>query len=79
MCCFTPAPNGLGWWLASSTNARKQYAKTWVSYAYERAPVDMDLCTIDELSRKMADAGYSVLDLVVDLTQADTFRYRVRE
>lgn len=33
----------------------------------------------DELATKLADSGYSMLDLVVDLTQMDSFRLRTVE
>ena len=35
-------------------------------------------CVVDQLSAKLAADGYSILNLLADLTQADSFRLRVR-
>jgi len=62
--------------LASSSGAQHRYATKWVSFAYQREDVPADQCIIDEVAQKMASDGYTVLNLVADLTQADSFRLR---
>ncbi|HEU5074854.1 MAG TPA: DUF1592 domain-containing protein [Polyangiaceae bacterium] len=65
--------------IASSPTAMRQYAKRWVSYAYEREGDPKDACVVDDLALKMTAGGYSVLNLITDLTQTDSFRTRVVE
>jgi hypothetical protein len=55
------------------------YAKRWVSFGYGRGPNSNDACVVDQLGSKLSESGYTILNLLVDLTQADTFRLRVRE
>jgi hypothetical protein len=63
--------------LASSRDAKHEYAKRWVTYAYERGD-ELDSCTVKDLGTKLTEAGYTVLDLLADLTQPESFRVRVR-
>lgn len=65
--------------IASSHDARTKYVKDWLWYAYARADDPSDACTIEELTAKISDSGYRVVDLLRDLTQTDSFRLRVRE
>ncbi|WP_434045025.1 MULTISPECIES: DUF1592 domain-containing protein [Sorangium] len=65
--------------LASSRNAQRQYAQKWVSYAYERDGHPLDSCTVDDLTAKITAGGYTILDLVTDLTQSPSFRTRAIE
>jgi hypothetical protein len=58
--------------------ARRIYAEKWVSFAYGRAPNSNDACLVNDLDGKLAKDGYSVLNLLADLTQADSFRLRTR-
>ncbi|AUX19664.1 hypothetical protein SOCEGT47_001160 [Sorangium cellulosum] len=62
--------------LAASPNAQRQYAQKWVSYAYERDGHPLDSCTVDDLATKITAGGYTVLDLITDLTQSESFRIR---
>jgi len=64
--------------IAQMPKAKELYAKAWVSYAYGRDPNDNDKCVVDTLQTKLSADGYSILGLVADLTQADSFRLRVR-
>jgi len=64
--------------IAKSAKAQEAYAKAWVSYAYGRAPNANDQCVVDGLKAKLTTDGYSILALVGDLTQSDSFRLRVR-
>ncbi len=64
--------------IAKMPKAQQLYAKAWVSFAYGRDPNDNDQCVVDGLQTKLSADGYSILGLVADLTQADSFRLRVR-
>jgi hypothetical protein len=69
--------------IAASPEGQSCYAQRWVTYAYERDLTSQDVCTVQSLAGKMATpAGstpsYSIQSLITDLTQADSFRYRVR-
>ncbi|WP_242515852.1 DUF1592 domain-containing protein [Sorangium cellulosum] len=59
--------------------SKQLYAQAWISYAFGRAPNANDKCLVDQLDMKLSQSGYSILDLMADLTQAESFRVRVRE
>jgi hypothetical protein len=65
--------------IASTPKAQQLYAQAWVSYAFGRDPNANDQCVVDQLDAKLSHNGYSILDVLADLTQADSFRLRVRE
>jgi hypothetical protein len=65
--------------IAQTPKAKQLYAQAWVSYAFGRAPNANDQCVVDQLNTKLSQSGYSILNLLADLTQADSFRLRVRE
>lgn len=65
--------------IAQVQKAKEIYAQAWVSYAYGRNPNANDKCLVDTLNTKLSQGGYSVLDLMADLTQTESFRIRVRE
>ncbi len=65
--------------LATSEAAQKCYAQKWVQYAYERDINSMDACTVDLLASNLTQDGYTVLNLISDLTQTESFRYRAME
>jgi hypothetical protein len=65
--------------IAASPYAQYQYAKKWVSYAYERAGDPLDSCTVQDLTTKITGGGYTVLNLITDLTQTESFRVRALE
>ena len=64
--------------IAGRAAAKQLYAQAWVSYAFGRDPNANDQCTVDELDSKLSASGYSILNLLADLTQADSFRLRAR-
>ncbi|HKU38323.1 MAG TPA: DUF1592 domain-containing protein [Polyangiales bacterium] len=64
--------------LADSPKAKQLYAQAWVSYAFGRDPNSSDRCIVEQLDGKLAGSGYSILNLLADLTQADSFKVRVR-
>lgn len=61
--------------VAEAPMAQLCYARHWVQFAYERSLTNEDSCTAQQLSGKIAE-GYSVLQLISDLTQSDQFRTR---
>lgn len=61
--------------IARSPTALRCYARQWVRYAYARQSA-ADRCTIEQLGARLGEDGYSILDLLVDLTQTDAFRHR---
>jgi hypothetical protein len=58
--------------------ARHIYAEQWVSFATGRTANNNDACLADQLDAKLSEDGYTVLKLLADLTQADSFRLRVK-
>jgi hypothetical protein len=65
--------------IADSPEGKHCYAQRWVTFAYERSINSADSCTVDNLAMSLTGSGYTVLNLVADLTQADSFRLRVQE
>jgi len=64
--------------LAQSPYAKRTYAQSWVSFAFNRAPNSGDECVVDDLANQLASDGYQILDILPELTQADAFSTRVR-
>lgn len=65
--------------IAATPKAKQLYAEAWVAYAFGRAPNANDRCVVDQLDTKLSQGGYSILNLLADLSQADSFRLRARE
>jgi hypothetical protein len=65
--------------IAQTPKSKQLYAEAWVAYAFGRAPNGNDKCLVDQLDAKLAQDGYGILDLLAELTQADSFRLRARE
>lgn len=65
--------------IANSPEAQRCYAEKWVEYAFKRDLDAADVCTVDELSSKLTQGGYTILNLITDLTQTESFRYRAPE
>ena len=64
--------------IAASPKAQELYTQAWVAFATGRQPNGNDKCTVDALKLKLAADGYSILGLLGDLTQSDSFKTRVR-
>lgn len=62
--------------LANSQEVQRRYAEAWVAFATGRDPNSNDACVVDSLDAKLSEEGYTVLDLLTELTQADFFRLR---
>lgn len=65
--------------LATAAEAQRFYAAKWVGYAYQRELTGPDQCAVDQLSAQVAEGGYSLQDLLTDLTQTDSFLTRALE
>jgi hypothetical protein len=65
--------------IASTPLARRIYVTKAVSFTTGRLPNPNDACTVDLIDTKLSLGGYTILNLLADLTQADSFRLRVRE
>ena len=64
--------------IAQVPKAQQSYARSWVAYAFGRDPNPNDQCVADQVSAKLSQDGYPILNILADLTQADSFRVRVR-
>lgn len=64
--------------LVQGPATRRIYADRWVSFATGRPSNGNDRCLVDSLDVKLAMDGYTMLNLLADLTQADSFRLRVK-
>jgi uncharacterized protein DUF1592/uncharacterized protein DUF1588/uncharacterized protein DUF1595/uncharacterized protein DUF1585/uncharacterized protein DUF1587 len=65
--------------IANSPEAQNCYAQRLVTFSYDRALTNQDVCTIQMLSGKMTTPGYNIIALLTDLTQTQSFRYRAKE
>jgi len=65
--------------IARSHSAKAQYASKWVSYATGRDSDPGDACTVEQLAAKMMASGYTLLELITDLSQTPAFRIRTVE
>jgi hypothetical protein len=62
--------------IANSPGAQRFYAQKWVEYAFDRVPNAQDACTVDTLVASIAPGEFAILDLIADLTLADSFTVR---
>jgi hypothetical protein len=65
--------------LAASEDAQLAYVRRWIGHAYERPVHALDSCIEQELALELRDPEYSILSLLSDLTQSDSFRVRALE
>lgn len=65
--------------IATRDFTRRSYAEKIVAAATGRNPNDNDACLVDQLSLNLTTSGYSILNLLADITQADSFRLRQRD
>jgi hypothetical protein len=62
--------------IAKSPEAQHCYAQKWVQYAYQRQINSADACTVENMTTKLTKGGYTVANLITDLTQSQSFRLR---
>ncbi len=65
--------------IANAPEAHACYAEKWVEFAYRRSINNQDSCVVEDLTRKLTEGGYTVLGLIADLTQSESFRLRALE
>jgi hypothetical protein len=65
--------------LAASPEAQRFYTSKWVGFAYDRVLTAPDVCVVDAVSEKVTAGGYSIQNLLTDLTQTDSFLTRALE
>lgn len=65
--------------IAAAPEAKRCYTENWVQVAYNRVLSAEDVCTVDQIAQKMADADYAVANLITDLATVESFRYRAHE
>ncbi|MGF1467646.1 MAG: DUF1592 domain-containing protein [Sandaracinaceae bacterium] len=65
--------------IADSPAAQRCYAEQWVEYLLERDLTPEDRCVVQDVSQRLGEDGYRVLDLLLDLTGTEAFRVRARE
>jgi hypothetical protein len=66
--------------IASSPEGQGCYAQRLVTFAYERALTTQDVCTVQMMAGKMGTSTpYSIVSMLTDLTQTQSFRYRAKE
>jgi len=69
-------PAELGAKLAASDEVKQCVVTQWFRYASARAETDSDMCSLQKLDTQFGQSGHAVKELLVDLTQTDTFLYR---
>jgi hypothetical protein len=65
--------------LAASSGAQRTYARRWVAYAYGRDKNPLDDCVVEKLAADIRQTRFPIVDLLVELTQSESFRVRVRD
>jgi len=58
--------------------AKRMYAEKAVAFATRRVANANDACTVNVLNTKLAEDGFPLLDVFTEMTQADSFRFRVK-
>jgi hypothetical protein len=63
--------------IANGSSGQHRYAERWVEYATGRSPNGNDTCAVEPIAMKLsADGNYTIVKLLADLTQTDTFLLR---
>jgi hypothetical protein len=55
---------------------RRRYAERWVTYATKRQPNASDACIVDTLAARLSDDAYPIRNVLLDLSQVESFRLR---
>jgi Protein of unknown function (DUF1588)/Protein of unknown function (DUF1592)/Protein of unknown function (DUF1585) len=64
--------------IAASPEGQSCYAQRLMTYAYERDLTTQDTCAVQTLAGRMGQNGYSLVNLITDLTQTQAFRFRAK-
>ena len=65
--------------IANSPEGQNCYAQRLVTFSYERDLTNQDVCTVQTLAGKMSKSGYTIISMLTDLTQTQSFGYRAKE
>jgi hypothetical protein len=65
----------LGKKLAESSQAQACFATNWANFAYARGTDEQDTCTMTKVEEQFRATGYNIKELLLALTQTDTFLY----
>jgi hypothetical protein len=63
--------------IAAGRKAKEIYAQKWLTYATGRESNDNDTCTVKTIADNIDKGGYSLANVLADITQAESFRLRV--
>jgi hypothetical protein len=62
-------------WLAETAEAQSCFALHWLEFAQGRTMKREDACTREDVDTRFEQSGYDVKELLLSLTQTDTFLY----
>jgi len=62
--------------IGASQDAQRKYVRTWIAHTFGRPPNVLDECVEQSLSQRLTEDDYTVLDLLIDLTQTEAFVLR---
>jgi hypothetical protein len=65
--------------IAQSAGAKSKYVSEWIAYTTGRRGDPGDSCAVNGITAKMSTSGYTVQNLITDLTQTLSFRVRTAE
>ena len=65
--------------IAAAPETRQCYAKKWLEFAFAQPVTPQQSCTVSTLAERLGQSGYAIVDLMADLTQLQSFRYRALE
>jgi hypothetical protein len=65
----------LGKKLAESPEAQACFVANWANFAYGRGTDDQEACSMQRIKERFKTSGYNVKELLLELTQTDTFLY----
>jgi hypothetical protein len=65
--------------IANSPEAQQCYTQKLLQFAFDRALTAQDTCTVQSLAANLTKPNYTVVSLITDLTQTQSFRYRAKE
>ncbi|MCA9624470.1 MAG: DUF1592 domain-containing protein [Myxococcales bacterium] len=66
----------LGQKLAASSQVAECVTSQWFRFAYNRTVTKDDACNLDQLNEAFAASDFNIRELLVALTQTETFRFR---
>ncbi len=68
-------PVELGQRMAESPEAAQCFSRRWMEFGYGRVAGERDACALKSTGEKFKAGGYNIKELLVELTQTDTFNY----